>query len=957
MTSHKFVSVAVLAAIFFAGTYVWVSSNEDAAVRKAIEDVHREGMPQLYEHERRMLEESDKSASPTGSSNPKEPLEPLRPVVSAMMFEHRVAQKLGNRHMTETFTPQRYNAAADGNYGRNDGILGSLQRVVEKAVSRRENSRKLEGATLTTSNTVPLKLEVNWDQLHLASAKPFKTCFNAGDWYYTGPEYVTDSDIPSAPTCSPPSVSTTPCWGKCQPDDVITEELRAHFKESVDNAVDKLEAALRVPKMSGKLKLQKSQGTYTSMYSGTWGWDTSSQRCGADTFYLCGASSPDSYCGGGVDANAVVYLTYNPVMNGGATGGPCEFDQYGRPITMIYNMRVDLAAGLRAINSRKAQLSDADFKELKENRYTSLSVHEIIHGLGFTVQMFQRSGIVELKNVYTTTGAAKQKDDALWHFNPSTRVSTLAKVHFDCQDDSKWNGLPLMGSAETGRDSHHNSFILVEDVISYGHVGRLTPFGLAPLEDMGLYLVDYSKTEYVDYGAYRGCEFIATRCRERNKMMDQEYVATDQKECNRNFAAESYTARTAFSRCAPDGCGMKSTCHPECIVQIGSNADKYKKYRPLMNGTGALLGPPRMAPEKEGLSSFLNSELMYIVIPLVASFIVSIVMSMISKCLFGTEERKIRSSHFISALFVLLGAALCGVGVYILGNDDVYGNLLSKAANIALICFGVAILLQGVLQWKAAVSPSRFYIFSASFVSVLFLIVQIVAALLLLFYLHSLDGIENSAIGGGKWDGKLGSDALMEVENYVCESYRNCCRDPRLASEGTGVGAVTEDPVVVNGTRLDSSVNATNGTTSLDSGVCLTAHDGDINTGILDVSDPSRPKFCESISGTPSSKTGQFKGMAKAACKVLDEHVIGFDQEECQAEFCSTGVKGYQQFVDLMVAAVRRNSMAMGGLLLFAVSIQIIQLVVLNALYKKHHKQKLYEENKIEIKSFPNNAV
>ena len=80
-------------------------------------------------------------------------------------------------------------------------------------------------------------------------------------------------------------------------------------------------------------------------------------------------------------------------------------------------------------------------------------------------------------------------------------------------------------------------------------------------------------------------------------------------------------------------------------------------------------------------------------------------------------------------------------------------------------------------------------------------------------------------------------------------------------------------------------------------------------------------------------------------------------QEECQANFCSTGVKGYQQFVDLMVAAVRRNSMAMGGLLLFAVSIQIIQLVVLNALYKKHHKQKLYEENKIEIKSFPNNAV
>ena len=106
----------------------------------------------------------------------------------------------------------------------------------------------------------------------------------------------------------------------------------------------------------------------------------------------------------------------------------------------------------------------------------------------------------------------------------------------------------------------------------------------------------------------------------------------------------------------------------------------------------------------------------------------------------------------------------------------------------------------------------------------------------------------------------------------MCESYRNCCRDPKLASEG--IGEVTEEPVFINGSRFDSGTNGTNGTTSVDGGVCLTAHDGDINAGILDVADPSRPKFCESISGTSSSKTKQFKGMAKAAA-MLDAHVIG----------------------------------------------------------------------------------
>ena len=92
----------------------------------------------------------------------------------------------------------------------------------------------------------------------------------------------------------------------------------------------------------------------------------------------------------------------------------------------------------------------------------------------------------------------------------------------------------------------------------------------------------------------------------------------------------------------------------------------------------------------------MNSELFYIIIPLVASLAVSFGLGVLSRCLCGTEEKKIRSSHFISGLFIIIGVAITGVGIYIFGNEGVYGNLLSQPANIALVCFGIAIFMQGV---------------------------------------------------------------------------------------------------------------------------------------------------------------------------------------------------------------------------------------------------------------------
>ena len=50
---------------------------------------------------------------------------------------------------------------------------------------------------------------------------------------------------------------------------------------------------------------------------------------------------------------------------------------------------------------------------------------------------------------------------------------------------------------------------------SYGTFEINTPFTLAALEDTGHYLANYTYSQYPNWGAYQGCDFITTRCRTR----------------------------------------------------------------------------------------------------------------------------------------------------------------------------------------------------------------------------------------------------------------------------------------------------------------------------------------------------------------------------------------------------------------------------------------------------------
>ena len=108
-------------------------------------------------------------------------------------------------------------------------------------------------------------------------------------------------------------------------------------------------------------------------------------------------------------------------------------------------------------------LDASGMSSVQKNRYlVGFATHEINHGLGFNLRAFLEAGVVEKKSVYSGVGGTGTLEDELWHFKKDTRMAKLAQVHFDCWDDDAWEGVPLMGSIEGGRDSHQNSFIFLE---------------------------------------------------------------------------------------------------------------------------------------------------------------------------------------------------------------------------------------------------------------------------------------------------------------------------------------------------------------------------------------------------------------------------------------------------------------------------------------------------------------
>ena len=271
------------------------------------------------------------------------------------------------------------------------------------------------------------------------------------------------------------------------------------------------------------------------------------------------------------------------------------FDNFGRPIAGSY--QIGLALQLR----HERSLLQPNPAEYGKQSFRHLSIHEVFHAIGFTIEVMQNANMVHGPfEAYTDMENQGVSDDRLWYLKPSTRSAKLAKVHFDCQDDTKWKGYPLMGKIEAGRDSHHNSFIFWEDVESYGDGSLITPITLAIFEDMGVYLADYSKSKVPNFGAFGGCDFVNTRCRHNDVSTyngNTYSIQSSVEECNgwlnlwngggygNYLMTNDYRLNKCDNNDYRSSCGLVTKCHPECVIRTSQNEAQYKRWRPLINAT------------------------------------------------------------------------------------------------------------------------------------------------------------------------------------------------------------------------------------------------------------------------------------------------------------------------------------------------------------------------------------
>jgi hypothetical protein len=116
--------------------------------------------------------------------------------------------------------------------------------------------------------------------------------------------------------------------------------------------------------------------------------------------------------------------------------------------------------------------------------------------------------VVELKTKTDVDGAV---DAGVWHV-VSERTVEVARQYFNC---SSLTAVPLMGENQLGdgsRGSHWETRIMNDEFMAYGEGSMVSDMTLALMEDLGLYLGNYSNAQCMFWGRQQGCAFVSSRC-------------------------------------------------------------------------------------------------------------------------------------------------------------------------------------------------------------------------------------------------------------------------------------------------------------------------------------------------------------------------------------------------------------------------------------------------------------
>jgi hypothetical protein len=222
---------------------------------------------------------------------------------------------------------------------------------------------------------------------------------------------------------------------------------------------------------------------------------------------------------------------------------------------------VPLTDALRADYSGSAPIPSACFKESHLNKARGLILHELLHGMGFSIQIFNsqydanglKKRIVETQFVTDIDG----ERDSIWHVI-SPRVISVARTYFGCPS---LTALPLMGVNQLGqsqRGSHWETRILNDEILAYGTGQSVSPFTLAIFEDLGFYVGKYSKAECMFWGRSMGCSYVTTRCGQAAPPTQiPRFQAATSASCAKGYCE-------LFGKDSTDSC--KTTCYPGNII-------------------------------------------------------------------------------------------------------------------------------------------------------------------------------------------------------------------------------------------------------------------------------------------------------------------------------------------------------------------------------------------------------
>lgn len=679
-----------------------------------------------------------------------------------------------------------------------------------------------ESTALTSSNTRPLRVLVDFASLYEATAPEYSACFTVGQWFRRGLPLEQTPPADGVETCerddnpSTPSSFSSGCWGRCAEADLIIAADRKRLEDVMSTLVQELTSVFAVRPVD-KLTFQVNRGEYQRALQSR-GYNPPAS-CACDCTVLEGVAVNPQYCSrdGGLahGYDVVVSITKPPVVAGiRGTGGACAFDEARRPLWLVFAWYSTLVGFHRLSVSRAVSTSRAFVR------------HELLHGLGFVNSMFfyardsrgARKNLIELRPVRDVDGST----DEVWHFTRG-RAYELAQLYFNCDGNAtgdatsrKWDGLPLMGLPEMGRGAHWETRIMRDDVMSYGFREAISSITLAALEDLGFYLANYSAAQCMNWGRGQGCEYVRSRCGIGRHDRSATFTPASAASCRGDPFWSAHVDVYLSSKCASgnDPCSSRADSGYEAIA-TSTDASRSARcdiqcYLGEDVERGDCKAPPQTAVEatstilvqrlREQLSSVRWESL---VVPLLVLIGLCSVLAWFRACLCNTERARPMVYALSIAQIAVAVAALVGSG-YLYVNHVVYAAFVNLPTVYALAVLSTLPLLfsMGVLvalAWRAKY-PLRLaawvlaFIIATEVVGIfmftycacparisLHLPIALIGTALELAGVHSLGSMPSDALVSMLGDahrrvddflGSIFSQPIAVAEGVVCRTYQ-----------------------------------------------------------------------------------------------------------------------------------------------------------------------------------------